>query len=208
MNNSTELYPLWLRIWHWSNALSFIVLILTGISLRFASPEIPLIPFNAARILHNIFGLLLLAGWLLFIFGLFYTGKSIHYRLRLPGLFDRLKIQALFYGVGIFRHAPHPFPAKAHCKFNPLQQLTYLAIVFGAMPLLIITGLLFFFPEFAPERFMEMNGLWVVGVVHYMIGVFLTAFMIGHIYLATAGETLLSEFKKMLFGSTLTEEGQ
>ena len=207
MKRIIELYPLWLRIWHWSNAVSFLMLIVTGISLHFATPGAPLIPFDMARLLHNIFGLLLVVGWMFFVIKNFRSGNSRHYRLQLSGLFGRMKSQALFYGVGIFRGAPHPFPTTSNCKFNPLQQVTYLAVMFGAMPLLIITGLLFLFPEYAPQRFMGMNGLWVVAIIHYVIGLFLTTFMIGHIYLATAGENVLSEFKKMVFGSNLTEEG-
>ncbi|MBF0379937.1 MAG: cytochrome b/b6 domain-containing protein, partial [Magnetococcales bacterium] len=123
-------------------------------------------------------------------------GNIVHYKMRFAGLLPRLIKQAMFYGVGIFKGEHHPFPSTPHCKFNPLQQVTYIFVMFIAMPGLIITGLLFFFPQLAPEQFLEMDGLWVVGVLHYLIGVFLVTFMIGHIYLATAGERVTSEFKK------------
>ncbi|MBF0178822.1 MAG: cytochrome b/b6 domain-containing protein [Magnetococcales bacterium] len=206
MNTTTELYPVWIRVWHWSNALSFLALLVTGVSLHFAEPGAPLIPFETARVVHNLFGILLGCGWLAFVIGNLWSRNGIHYRPRPQGLLVRLLIQGRFYGIGIFRGQPHPFPATRDAKFNPLQQVTYLMVMYGAMPLLILSGLAFFFDGLTPDRVLGMDGLWIAGVLHYLIGLFLTLFLIGHLYLATAGETLLGEFKKMVFGSTLTEE--
>ncbi|MBF0294490.1 MAG: cytochrome b/b6 domain-containing protein [Magnetococcales bacterium] len=206
MNTTTELYPVWIRVWHWCNALSFLALLVTGVSLHFAEPGAPLISFETARVAHNLFGILLGCGWLVFVAGNLWSRNGIHYRPRLHGLLIRLLIQGRFYGVGIFRDEPHPFPATRDAKFNPLQQVTYLMVMYGAMPLLILSGLAFWFDGLTPERVLGMDGLWIAGVVHYLLGLFLTLFLIGHLYLATAGETLLGEFKKMVFGSTLTEE--
>ncbi|MBF0584207.1 MAG: cytochrome b/b6 domain-containing protein [Magnetococcales bacterium] len=203
-----ELYPLWLRVWHWCNAISFLMLILTGVSLHFAGAAIPLIPFNTARILHNIFGIFMTLAYLVYALATVSGRNGIHYRPRWEGLLGRLLCQARFYGVGIFRDEPHPFPSTARCKFNPLQQITYLGVMFAGVPLLIVSGLMFFWPELAPAQFLGMDGLWVVAVSHYLFGLLLTAFMLGHIYLATAGETLLGEFRKMIFGARVEEEKQ
>ncbi|MBF0627292.1 MAG: cytochrome b/b6 domain-containing protein [Magnetococcales bacterium] len=206
MKSTTELYPVWIRIWHWSNALCFLVLLATGISLHFAAPGAWLIPFNTARVLHNIFGIGMTLGWVIFAIGNLRGGNGIHYRPRLAGLMNRLLAQILFYGVGIFRQAPHPFPATREAKFNPLQQLTYLGVMGGMVPMLILSGLGFFLHEWLPEHVLGMDALWVIGVLHYGVALFLTLFLIGHLYLATAGETVFGEFKKMVVGSTLTEE--
>lgn len=204
--NQVELYPVWIRVWHWINALSFVMLIVSGLSLHFAGSSMPLIGFNNARILHNIFGILLSINCVIYLLATLTGNNAKHYKPQWKGLINRLNRQALFYGIGIFRDEPHPFPATIHCKFNPLQQMTYLGVMFIAMPLLILSGVLFFFPEVAPERFLGFDGVWLVGVSHYLIGLFLTTFMIGHIYLATAGETLFGEFKKMIVGSKCSEE--
>ncbi|MEO5364108.1 MAG: cytochrome b/b6 domain-containing protein [Magnetococcus sp. DMHC-8] len=201
-----ELYPVWLRIWHWSNAGSFLMLIATGISLHFAGADVPLMPFDISLILHNIFGVFLTFAYLLFALTTLLGRNGSHYRPSWPGLIGRLLRQARFYGVGIFRGEPHPFPATARCKFNPLQQVTYLGVMFGGMPMLILSGLLFFWPELAPEQLLGMDGLWVVGTAHHLFGLLLTAFMMGHVYLATAGETVLGEFRKMIFGARAGEE--
>ena len=40
------LYPKWIRLWHVTNALMFILLIVTGISLHYSTAENSLIPFQ------------------------------------------------------------------------------------------------------------------------------------------------------------------
>ncbi len=66
------LYPLWLRLWHWVNALLFFTLIVTGISLHYADIRAPLIPFNTARLLHNSGGILISLGYLGFLVANFF----------------------------------------------------------------------------------------------------------------------------------------
>ena len=48
--------------------------------------------------------------------------------------------QALFYLRGIFKGAPHPFEKTPTKKLNPLQQLTYFAILNVLLPLQGLTG--------------------------------------------------------------------
>ncbi len=42
------LYPVWIRLWHTLNALMFLVLLVTGISLHYASAESSFIPFQVS----------------------------------------------------------------------------------------------------------------------------------------------------------------
>jgi thiosulfate reductase cytochrome b subunit len=195
------LYPLWLRIWHWINALLFLILVASGISLHFAGPEMSfLIPFGTARSLHNVSGLLLAGGYVAY---LIYNVRSNNIRHYIPvwkGLFDRMIVQSLYYGVGIFKGAHHPIPPTEKQKFNPLQQLTYLAVMYGALPALILTGILLLVPELAPDQVLGMGGVWPVAIAHYLIGVGLAAFLISHVYIITTGETLSHNLKKMFHG--------
>jgi thiosulfate reductase cytochrome b subunit len=200
MTERTYMIPLWLRLWHWTNALLFLVLLVTGVSLHFATPEMPLIPFATARSLHNIAGIAISILYLPLIAANVFTGNGRQYLPRLKGFPGRLKRQQTFYARGIFKGEPHPFPMTPATKFNPLQQITYLAVIYGAMPVLIISGFLFMFPEVLPDRLLGMGGLWPVAVLHYLIGLFLTVFLIGHIYMATIGETVLSDLKMMITG--------
>ena len=69
-----------------------------------------------------------------------------------------------------------------------------------AMPGLILTGLIFLWPELAPDHVFGLDGLLPIAVAHYLIGLIIVLFMIGHIYLGTTGVTVTSLFKMMITG--------
>lgn len=75
------------------------------------------------------------------------SGNGCHYRVKFNGLISRCLLQTRFYLYGIMKGEPHPFAATAESKFNPLQQLAYLVIMYALIPLLIITGLLCLYPQ-------------------------------------------------------------
>ncbi|MCD6376081.1 MAG: cytochrome b/b6 domain-containing protein [Caldisericaceae bacterium] len=105
------LYPLWLRIWHWTNATLYIVLILTSISMHYPSPDNPLIPFKTARLIHM---------YLDFLIGNIFTWNGKHYIPNFKELFQRIYLQTRFYLFGIFKGEPHSFEVDEKRKFNPL----------------------------------------------------------------------------------------
>ncbi len=194
------LVPLWLRFWHWANALCFLALLLTGISLHFGSVKTPLIPFELAQTIHNVAGISMAVLWVLLVLFNALTGNWRQFIPNLKTFLPRLLKQQMFYGIDIFKGADHPFPKTKEAKFNPLQQVTYLCVVYGLLPILILTGMLFLFPEYAPDQIFGMGGLWPIAVTHYLIGLFLSAFLVVHVYMITIGETLLSELKMMITG--------
>ncbi len=204
------LYPLWLRIWHWCNALLFLTLVVSGVSLHFAGPDSKLIPFDAARSIHNLSGLMIVVCYVTYLVKNVRSNNIRHYIPVWQGLVERLTIQARFYAVGIFKGEHHPIPPTEAQKFNPLQQLTYALIMYLGLPAMIVTGIMLLVPEAAPESFMGMGGLWPVAVLHYLIGIGLTAFLISHIYLASVGKTPTHDLKKMFHGmeEIAQEEGK
>ncbi len=194
------LYPVWLRIWHWSNSLMYILLIISGISMHYASLDNPVIPFNTARLLHNTAGIILSILYLGFLLGNLFTGNGKHYLPKLKRLITRLVIQSKYYLYGIFLSKPHPYHVSKELKFNPLQQITYIFIMYLMTPILVITGLLLIFPELAPPSFLNAGGIWPMALLHSITSFFLTLFMFGHIYLGTTGTTISSNFKDMITG--------
>ncbi len=58
---SVYLYPVWVRLWHLVNALLYLFLIITGLSMQYSNPEYPMIRFDIAVSMHNISGILLTA---------------------------------------------------------------------------------------------------------------------------------------------------
>jgi thiosulfate reductase cytochrome b subunit len=66
MMTSLYLYPVWLRLWHWTNALLFLTLIASGVSMHYAGAD-GLMPFATARVVHNTAGILLTIAWIGFV---------------------------------------------------------------------------------------------------------------------------------------------
>ncbi|NOX87611.1 MAG: cytochrome B [Calditrichaeota bacterium] len=194
------LYPLWLRVWHWTNATLYILLILTGISMHYSGSDNPFIPFKTARLIHNTAGILLVFMYLDFLINNLFTWNGKYYLPQFKGLPNRLYLQTRYYLFGIFKGEPHPFNPDEKSKFNPLQQVTYIFVMFVFMPVLIISGLFLLFPEYAPDKFLGIGGLLPMAILHTVVAYFLTLFTIAHIYLGTTGHTPASNFKSMIGG--------
>ncbi len=200
MASRIYLYPGWLRVWHWTNALLFLLLILSGASMHYAQPGGLLIPFETAVSMHNICGITLSFMYLFFVLGSLISGNIKQYIPNPRGILVRLFNQAKYYLFGIFVGAPHPTHATLEEKFNALQQITYLQIMYGLVPIIIVSGWALLFPELAPEKFLGAGGIWPMAILHSVMGFFGALFMMGHFYLATTGDTVLANFKGMLTG--------
>ncbi|MBI4740038.1 MAG: cytochrome b/b6 domain-containing protein [Betaproteobacteria bacterium] len=199
---STRIYllPLWIRIWHWTNALLIVTLAVTGVSLHFADPGLPLVEFSLAARIHDIAGVSLVVAYALFTIANIVSGNWWQYVPKPPGILERCWRQTKWYCLGIFKGEPHPYRVTEEANFNALQALSYWGIMYVVMPVMLATGLLFLFPQFAPDRFFGFDGLLPVAVLHYLTGAAIMMFMIAHIYLGTTGHTATSMFKTMITG--------
>ncbi len=119
------LYSKAIRFWHWGNALLFILLLISGLLGHFSIGNVP-----SMVLLHKICGFILIAFWIGFVVINLTTNNGVHYKVRPQGLIGRCIKQARFYLYGIMKGEPHPFAATATDKFNPLQQLAYLGVMF------------------------------------------------------------------------------
>ncbi len=200
MTRRLYLYPGWLRAWHWINAILFMALILTGLSMHYADMDNPFLSFRIATAVHNITGLVLVGMYLIFLVANFTSGNRRHYVPQLKGLFSRLFRQIHFYLFGIMRGDDHPFEATEESKFNPMQQLAYITIMFVMMPILLITGLLLQIPELAPDKFLGAGGIWPMAVAHSVVAFLMTVFTLVHIYLGSTGHTVNAYYKNMITG--------
>lgn len=194
------LYPLWLRIWHWFNAFLFLILIISGVSMHYSNQNSLFMPFQISMVSHNIAGILISIIYIFYFIRNIKSGNYKHYIPKLKGFIGRMKIQGQYYISGIFNNEPHPFETNEELKFNPLQQATYFGIMFLLMPLIIITGWFMLFPQTAPDEILGMGGVWPMAILHIVVGFFLSMFMVGHIYLATTGDTILTNFISMING--------
>ncbi|MBL8492139.1 MAG: cytochrome b/b6 domain-containing protein [Rhodocyclaceae bacterium] len=200
MTGRIYLLPLWIRLWHWSNALLIVLLMVTGVSLHFADPKLPLVEFSLAARAHQLAGLALVALYAFFVVANIVSGNWWQYVPKPPGVLERCRVQARWYMIGIFRGEPHPYRVSEEANFNALQALSYWAIMYMIMPVMLLSGLVFLIPELAPERMFGLDGLLPVAIVHYVTGAVIVMFMVAHVYLGTTGATATSMFKTMING--------
>ena len=198
--NKIYFYPVWLRIWHGLNALCILTLIITGISLQFSYPGFEIMNFNLAVNLHNIAGILLATNYLLFFIGNIATGNGRYYRLKLKGLFKKILLQADYYTSGMFKNQPHPFPLSEKRKFNPMQKVMYVAVMYFLVPGVIITGLALLFPETIIADVYSVSGIFITAIFHASMGFLISIFLVDHLYVCTIGKHPLHNFKSMING--------
>ena len=116
------------------------------------------------------------------------------------GFFSQAVEQASFYLKGIFKGEKHPFEKNPEVRLNPLQKITYLAILNILLPLQIVTGALIWGAQHFPEFLDEIGGLGLLVPIHSLMAWFFAAFLIMHIYLTTTGYTPLAAIKAMIVG--------
>lgn len=98
----------WIRIWHWTNALLIIILGVTGLSVHFADPSLPLVSFALAVPYSQHGRRTADRGYLFFVVANVVTGNWWQFVPKPPGILHRIIKQAMWYGIGIFRGDPHP----------------------------------------------------------------------------------------------------
>lgn len=199
-NNKIYLYPKWIRLWHALNALMFLVLIVTGLSLHFASMEGGPISFELSMILHNICAIVLTFNYGIFLVGNTLTRNGMFYRKWRKNIWPKLWKQFQFYAVGIFKGEKHPFPVTKKQKFNPLQKVSYVFAMYFGMPLLIVSGIALMFPEKVSITLFNISGLLFYDTLHVVVGFVLSIFLLIHLYTCTLGDKPGTLFKSMVTG--------
>jgi thiosulfate reductase cytochrome b subunit len=199
------LHPLPIRIWHWVNALGFIILILTGANIR---NIVNIFSVETAVEIHSWLGFILLANYCIWFF---YYILTMNIKIYIPPLHHPIEFakkaltQAKFYGWGIMVGDQNPHHSTPDHKFNPMQQVSYLMIMVLLIPVQIITGLFLWDPKlFSP--IVNLVGIQVFDAVHVFLWIFFSAFIIVHFYLATLGHTTWAHIIAMFTGFEEEEE--
>ena len=192
------LYPLYERIWHWTQALAVLLLLLTGLEIR---DHVRLIGFERSVRLHNALGFFLVANAFL---GLFYflTSGAIKQYVSQPRDFATLAVQQVsYYLKGIFKGEPHPVERTAKARLNPLQKVVYLVILNLLLPWQILSGLAIWGLEKWPHLESTIGGLPFLLPLHALGAWLFAAFIIMHVYLTTtSGRRALSGIQAMVTG--------
>ena len=196
------LYPKWIRAWHVINAVMFIILIVTGLSMQYTDKENASYVMGFAKAVkwHNFAALVLVINYIIFVTGNLLTKNGQYYKIGKKNFLADLGKQLKYYSLGMFKGEKHPFPVTEARKFNPLQKLTYVLSMYIAVPLLIISGIGLLFPEITITVFFGVSGLILTDILHITMGFFLSIFMVIHIYTCTLGAKPTSLFWGMISG--------
>jgi thiosulfate reductase cytochrome b subunit len=199
----TKLYvnPLPVRIWHWTNAFGFVLLILTGLQIRYVG-QIDVVSFRTAVVAHNWIGFVLIANFFIWLGFYLFTDKIKVYHPELSPVkyFKASFRQMQYYGYGIFRGDPNPHHVSVYRKFNALQSMMYQIIMMLIVPLQFVTGLLLWDVTRFGTMVERLGGVRVVDTVHVLLFIFFCGFIIVHVYLASLGHTPTAHFKAMITG--------
>jgi thiosulfate reductase cytochrome b subunit len=191
------------RLWHWTMAASGVVLIGTGIGIHNAGASwVGGLP--RLVLLHNVAAVVLSANAFL---SLFYHLATIAIRSFIPeptGFVKRVLEHVAYQSRGIFHGAPHPTQAPTE-KLNPLQQVTYLALLNLLFPLQIATGVLLWAIGRWPDLGAALGGLSIVAPVHNLGAWLFLSFFVLHVYLVTTGRSVGDHLQSMLTGYRAVE---
>lgn len=185
------------RFWHWTMAGAGIALLATGIVIHGGASEGT--GLAKAVWVHNAAAIILMTNAFL---GFFYHSATAAIRNFIPeskGLLRRVLEHVDYQTRGIFYGNPHPRNAPGS-KLNPLQQVTYLALLNFLFPLQIVTGVVMWALGEWPALGDRIGALTAVAPIHnFGSWLFLTFFVL-HVYLVTTGRTLGEHLVSMLTG--------
>jgi len=194
------LYTRYERFWHWLQMALILILLVTGLEVHGIYNWLG---FHTAVTVHNFAGLTWLIAFAFFVFWVFTTGEWKQYIPTTKKMIEVIR----YYVYGIFRGESHPVPKRKEAKHNPLQRLVYLNLAAFLLPIMMITGFLYWsynswldwgFPEFS---------LGLIAWIH-MAGAFaIFSFVIVHVYMTTTGHSIFAHTKAMISGWEDVAEG-
>jgi len=218
-------HPLIVRLWHWLNALCLFVLLVSGLQILNAHPALywgsssdftnPWLHFGggdsppfpswitlppwqdlaAGRHWHLFFA------WIFAASGLTYAIYAIASRRVRRELCPR-RGELRHLGRSFADHLRLKFPeGEAARHYNPLQKLSYLVVIFGLLPLMVLTGLTMSPAMDARFHFLPLmfGGRQSARTVHFLTACTIAAFFVIHL-LALLAAGPIREMRAILTG--------
>ena len=193
-------FSLLVRVTHWLNTISFVALVVSGVGILLAHPrfywgetggvgtpslfDLPLPfmlggPSGWGRYMH------FQAAWLCVLTGVLYGAwgfMSRHFRRELWPATGQLTWSALRTELRNHVRLEKPAPEDAY-RYNALQRLAYLAVVFVMFPLMIWTGLAMSpaVTSVMPVLVTSSGGFESARTIHFFAAVLLVLFVLIHV---------------------------
>jgi thiosulfate reductase cytochrome b subunit len=219
-------HPLPVRLWHWLNVLCFLVLIPSGLQILNAHPALywgnastfgsPWIMFGSGgdapafpswvtlpswqdlaggRSWHFFFA------WIFVVSGLLYVIYALASRRARDVLWPR-RGELRRIGRSVLDHLRLRFPQGEEARrYNLLQQLSYLDVMFGLLPLMALTGLTMAPGMDARLHFLTelFGGRQSARTIHFLAACALVLFIVIHLA-AWLASGPLNELRSMVTG--------
>lgn len=193
--SSFQIFTLYERFWHWSQAVLIFGLLLTGLEIHGTHA---LLGYDTAFSTHIVLAWGLIVLWAFTIFWHVVTGE---WRQYVPTHRGMLAVM-MYYAYGIFSGEAKPYTQTPSSKHNPLQRMAYFSFKAAIAPALWVSGLLLLF--YAAWRGTALEGMIsfaTVAYVHVAATFALLVFIIGHVYMAgTTGDPWYAYLKSMFTG--------
>jgi thiosulfate reductase cytochrome b subunit len=202
------LYPIWVRLWHLVNAILILILIFTGITIYFPEKESSffIMDLSKATGWHDVSAKILIISYLGFLAGNIFTGNGKYYRIEEKRFLSSLFRQLRYYLYGKFKHEKNPFPVTLENKFNPLQKLSYIFIMYIALPLIILSGVGLMLPDNVIEKMFGAEGYFLLDIMHIIMATIISLFLIIHIYLGVIASKPTAGLRGIITGYVESEE--
>lgn len=155
---------------------------------------------------HNIAAMILTLSYLVFVAGNIISGNGKYYRISKKNLLSDLAKQMKYYLWGMLKREKQPFPVSLENKFNPLEKVAYLLIMYIVLPMLILSGIILFFPDMTIIKLFGAGMFIVTDILHVTLGLLISLFLIIHIYLCTTGIRPSSFFRGIITGYLESDE--
>lgn len=213
------------RIWHWVNALTVFVMLMSGLMIFNAHPHLywgqyganfdhPWLSFKGrpipgwatipsyyslagARRWHMAFAWLLAIGLIAFLFTSLFN-RHLQRDLKPSG--SELSPGHIWHDIK--EHARLRFPTgEAALRFNILQKLSYVGVIFGLLPLMILTGL-----TMSPA--MDADWPWLLDLfggrqsarsIHFIVAAAILLFILVHLAMVVLAGPI-NEIRSMITG--------
>ena len=202
------LYPIWVRLWHLVNTILILILIFTGITIYFPEKESSffIMDLSKATGWHDVSAKILIISYLGFLAGNIFTGNGKYYRIGEKSFLSSLFRQLRYYLYGKYKHEKNPFPVTLENKFNPLQKLSYIFIMYIALPLIILSGVGLMLPDTVIEKMFGAEGYFLLDIMHIIMAAIISLFLIIHIYLGVIASKPTAGLRGIITGYTESEE--
>lgn len=178
---------------------------ITGVKLLIPGLHL-ILSYREAVLLHKGAGFAMAASFLVWLFYSMATGTIGKYYLLRARDVKGFHLQALYYAFGVFTGGANPFPTTKAEKFNPLQKMSYLSIMFVFTPVIVSSGIFYSDIMFFRGAVAFVGGLRILDAIHLAAAYIFATYLIVHAYMSTMGRTPLSHVFEMFHGRADHEE--